>query len=175
MLSGLDIELVDTSAVDGIGEIEEDAPTLEGNATKKARAFHEWTGLPAIADDTGLEVEALSGRPGVRSARYAGDGCSPADNRALLLSELSGQKNRAARFRTVLALATNDGVEFFDGVCSGRITATERGTGGFGYDVIFVPDGYDRTFAELSRVEKNAISHRGRALRALFDHLRKHV
>lgn len=155
-------------------DVDEDAPTLEGNAEKKARALAAHTGLPALADDTGLEVDALGGAPGVRSARFAGPGADDAANRAQLLALLGARDDRAARFRTVLAYAeppSEDApegrVHFFEGVCAGRIRTDERGTGGFGYDALFVPDeGDGRTFAEMSTAEKNRISHRGRALDA---------
>jgi XTP/dITP diphosphohydrolase len=156
-------------------EVEEDAPSLEGNARKKAQAWHDLTGLPALADDTGLEVAALGGRPGVRSARYAGPEANDAANRALLLRELEGRTDRSARFRTVLAFVEAEGVRSFEGVCRGRILEEERGTGGFGYDALFVPEGETRTFAELSAAEKNAISHRGRALRAFAAFLRQRI
>ena len=146
-------------------EVEEDQTTLEGNAEKKARVIHEFLNVPSLADDTGLEVEALGGRPGVYSARYAGEACDPQANRALLLQELEDNNNRKARFRTVLAYAINDQIYRFDGICEGEITRAERGEGGFGYDALFLPDESDRTFAEMSLEEKNQISHRARALR----------
>ena len=149
-------------------EVEEDAPTLEGNAEKKARALHAHTGLAALADDTGLEVDALGGAPGVRSARYAGEPPDDAANRAHLRRALAGHADRRARFRTVLAFVDEAGaLTTFEGVCEGTLLDHERGTGGFGYDALFVPDGGDgRTFAEMDRAEKNAVSHRARALRA---------
>ncbi|HYE96649.1 MAG TPA: RdgB/HAM1 family non-canonical purine NTP pyrophosphatase [Rubricoccaceae bacterium] len=146
-------------------EVEEDADTLHGNAEKKARALLEATGLPALADDTGLEVDALGGAPGVFSARYAGPAEDAVANRAKLLDAIRGEANRRARFRCVLAFAEGPGVLFFDGVCEGTITKEERGAEGFGYDALFVPDeGDGRTFAEMTKEEKNRISHRGRAL-----------
>jgi XTP/dITP diphosphohydrolase len=145
----------------------EDAATLEGNAEKKARALHAFTGLPALADDTGLEVAALDGRPGVRSARFAGETATDADNRARLLAELHGQSDRRARFRTVLAFVDEAGaLHTFAGVCAGRILDEERGAGGFGYDALFVPDGHAETFAEMTKEAKNRISHRALALAA---------
>lgn len=149
-------------------EVEEDAPTLEGNAEKKARALHAHTGHAALADDTGLEVDALGGAPGVRSARYAGEPPDDAANRARLLRDLAGQTDRRARFRTVLAFVDEAGaLTTFAGVCEGTLLDHERGTGGFGYDPLFVPDDGDgRTFAEMERDEKNAVSHRARALSA---------
>jgi len=148
-------------------EVDEDAPTLAGNAAKKARALHAFTGLAALADDTGLEVDALGGRPGVRSARYAGEHASNADNRDRLRAELMGQTDRRARFRTVIAFVDAAGaLHTFEGVCEGRILEEARGVGGFGYDALFAPEGHAATFAELAPEVKNRISHRGRALAA---------
>ncbi|MEM1094982.1 MAG: RdgB/HAM1 family non-canonical purine NTP pyrophosphatase [Bacteroidota bacterium] len=149
--------------------VEEDARTLRGNALKKAEALFIHTGFASLADDTGLEVDALDGRPGVHSARFAGLAATDAENRSHLLAQLDGQANRSARFRTVVALVEHDGTHCFEGVCEGHILDTERGQDGFGYDALFQPAGYDRTFAELSRAEKNAISHRGQAVRAFVD------
>lgn len=175
LLAGLPVELLPAEAVAGAPEVEETAATLEGNAEKKARALHTHTGLPALADDTGLEVEALGGRPGVHSARYAGPEADDAANRARLRHDLAGATNRAAQFRTVIAYLDEQGLHTFEGVCRGRIIDEERGTGGFGYDALFVPEGETRTFAELSAEEKNAISHRGRALRAFAAFLRNRL
>lgn len=166
-LSDLGIEPVSASGVDGAPEVDEDRETLHGNAEKKARALYDHTGEPSLADDTGLEVDALDGAPGVRSARYAGPDADDAANRQRLLAALAETDERTARFRTVLAYADDSGVMHFDGVCEGAITRVESGDGGFGYDSIFVPaDGDGRTFAEMSADEKNTISHRGRALDA---------
>ncbi|WP_412060481.1 RdgB/HAM1 family non-canonical purine NTP pyrophosphatase [Rubrivirga sp. IMCC45206] len=165
-LDGLGVDVV-TAAEVGAPPVEEDAPTLRGNAEKKARALVAHTGRPALADDTGLEVDALDGAPGVHSARFAGPEATDADNRAHLLASLDGAADRGARFRTVLAFADGDTVHYFDGVCEGTIASAESGDGGFGYDALFVPaDGDGRTFAEMTAAEKNAISHRGRALDA---------
>lgn len=151
---------------DDAPEVVEDGDTLAANAEKKARAVHAFTGKPALADDTGLEVDALGGRPGVRSARFAGETATDADNRARLLRELGGQASRA-RFRTVVAFVDEAGaLRTFEGVCEGTIGTGERGTGGFGYDALFTPDGFDQTFAELPLDTKNRISHRARALAA---------
>lgn len=159
--------------LDEVPDVVEDAPTLEGNALLKARAIAEATGLPALADDTGLEVAALGGAPGVRSARYAGEDAVDADNVALLLRELEGVQDRSARFRTVVVLATADGHRVFEGECRGTIAVEPRGDAGFGYDPVFVPvEGDGRTFAEMSADEKNAISHRGRAVRAAAEGIR---
>src|SRR5688572_12980672 len=146
----------------------EDADTYAGNAIKKARFYAASTGRPALADDSGLEVEALDGAPGVISARYAGEHATDADRRDLLLSELArtGSANRRARFVCAIAIVSADGEvsNISEGICNGSITFTARGTSGFGYDPVFVPDGYDQTFAELSDEIKNEISHRARAL-----------
>lgn len=162
---------------DDVAEVDETEATLEGNALLKARALAQATGVAAIADDTGLFVDALSGRPGVYSARYAGEGATYADNVAKLLGELSEieDSTRTASFRTVIAVAYPNGDEFWvDGALSGRILDAPRGLHGFGYDPVFVPDeGGGRTLAELSPEEKNALSHRGRALRAIASRLQK--
>ena len=153
-------------------DIEETEPTLEGNALLKARTVAAVTGLPCLADDTGLEVAALDGAPGVRSARFAGETASYADNVRALLEKLAGISDRSARFRTVMALVIPGGWEVVaQGVLEGLIIDTPRGDTGFGYDPVFDVGG--RTLAELAAVEKNAISHRGRALRALADKLRR--
>ncbi|MGH9225065.1 MAG: RdgB/HAM1 family non-canonical purine NTP pyrophosphatase [Acidimicrobiales bacterium] len=157
----------------GLGDVEETADTLEGNARLKALAVAEVAGEPAVADDTGLEVAALDGRPGVYAARYAGEDATYADNVAKLLAELDGVGDRRARFRTVAVVCWPDGrAVMADGVVDGVITAAARGESGFGYDPVFVPDGSGgRTYAELSLGEKQAISHRGRAFRALLERL----
>ena len=165
------VELVPRPA--DVREVVEDADTLEGNARLKARAIAVVTGQPALADDTGLEVAALGGAPGVYAARYAGAGATYADNRAKLLAELAGDPDRRASFRTVVMVAWPDGSELAaEGVCEGTIADQERGERGFGYDPVFVPDeGDGRTFAEMSDGEKNALSHRARALRNLLSTL----
>lgn len=149
-----------------IGDIDEDAPTLEGNAIIKAVEIANHASEWAISDDTGLEVEALNGAPGVRSARFAGEQATDAENRALLLAKLDGVTNRSARFRTVVALVSSKGdIHFVGGECIGTIAESERGDSGFGYDALFIPtDGDGRTFAEMTGAEKDAVSHRGRAL-----------
>ena len=154
-------------------DVVEDADTLDGNARLKAVAICDATGLPAVADDTGLEVAALDGAPGVHSARYAGEGASYADNRAKLLTELADVDDRRAAFRTCVLVRWPDGSEVVvNGVCTGTITTVERGERGFGYDSVFVPDDGDgRTFAEMTDDEKHALSHRGRALRNLLTAL----
>jgi XTP/dITP diphosphohydrolase len=152
-----------------VPDVVEDADTLVGNARLKAAAIAAATGMPAVADDTGLEVDALDGRPGVRSARFAGPSATDADNRSLLLGSLEGRTDRAARFRTVVVVRWPDGRELVaEGVCEGSIAEVERGERGFGYDPLFVPDeGDGRTFAEMTAAEKHAVSHRGRAPRHL--------
>jgi XTP/dITP diphosphohydrolase len=172
LLAGI-VELLPRPA--DVGDVVEDADTLEGNARLKANAIVAATGLPAVADDTGLEVRALGGAPGVYAARYAGEDCSYADNRARLLAELEGVDDRAATFRTVALVAWPDGDELVvEGACPGSITTEERGDVGFGYDALFIPDGGDGvTFAEMSPAQKHAVSHRGRAFEALLDELQK--
>ncbi len=158
---------------DGVPDVVEDADTLLGNALLKAHALVAATGMAAVADDTGLEVEALGGAPGVYSARYAGADATYADNVAKLLRALAavegGGVDRRARFRTVALVAFPDGTEVWaEGVLPGTIATAARGANGFGYDPVFVPEGGDgRTFAEMQPAEKDAVSHRGRAFRAL--------
>lgn len=152
-------------------DIPEEAETLEENALFKARFVHEKTGKNVFADDTGLEVNALGGAPGVYSARYAGESKSFDDNIEKLLREMHGANDRSARFRTVIALIL-DGTEYlFEGTIEGEIIRERRGTGGFGYDPVFLATGYDRTFAEIPLGEKNKISHRAKAMRQLLDFL----
>ena len=152
-------------------DVEETAPDFAGNALIKARAIaaaHK--GCWVMADDSGLEVDALGGEPGVRSARYAGEPCSTPANNALLLKNLEGVEDRRAHFTCCVALIGPDGAEHVvEGRCYGMIARAESGGGGFGYDPLFVPDGYGKSFAELTAEEKNAISHRGRALAKVKD------
>lgn len=150
---------------------EETENTLAGNARLKARAFHQASGLPCFADDTGLEVDALDGRPGVYSARYAGPEASYADNVRKLLLEMEGKTQRSARFRTVIAYVDGDNEHTFDGVIEGFITEQPFGQGGFGYDSVFRPQSQLETFAQMSAEAKHAISHRGRAVRAFVEWL----
>lgn len=175
LLGTLPVVLHSVSEFPDAPEVEEDAPTLEGNARKKAEALHVHTGLPALADDTGLEVAALDGRPGVHSARFAGPTADDAANRTHLIRQLRGQSNRAAQFRTVIAFAQANEVLYFEGTCQGTILSEGRGTAGFGYDPLFVPQRETRTFAEMSKAEKNRISHRGHALRAFATFLEQHL
>ena len=172
LLADLGIEVCSALDFPELQEVDEDQPTLEGNALKKARYVHQVTGLPALSDDTGLEVDALDGAPGVYSARYAGENVTYQDNVLKLLHELDGQQNRAAQFRTVVALVREDAEFTFEGSVKGRILKEQKGSGGFGYDPVFQPDGYDQTFAELSPETKNEISHRGRAIQKFVDFLR---
>lgn len=154
-------------------DIPETADTLEGNALQKARYVKEKFGYDCFADDTGLEVEALGGAPGVFSARYAGPGHDSEANMQKLLKELERKTNRQAQFRTVVALLL-DGEEYtFEGIVRGTILTERRGTAGFGYDPVFVPEGYAETFAEMGSEEKNRISHRARAVQKLADFLHK--
>lgn len=148
-------------------DIPEEEPTIEGNALAKARYVWAKTGCDCFADDTGLEVDALGGAPGVHSARYATDGHDFAANREKLLREMEGKSDRSARFLTVVALIEGGSEQCFEGIVEGEITTEERGEGGFGYDCLFQPLGYEQTFAELAPEEKNAISHRGRAVAKL--------
>ena len=157
---------------------EENGATYRANAILKAQSYARQTGLLTLADDSGLEVEALNWAPGVLSARYAGDDASDADRRSLLLSELMTQacKTRTARFVCVVAIADHAAnvINVCEGICEGRLTEVERGLGGFGYDPLFVPNGYDLTFAELPDAMKNEISHRGRALAKARKFLIRH-
>ncbi|PRY16300.1 XTP/dITP diphosphohydrolase [Pontibacter ummariensis] len=153
-------------------ELAEDQDTLEGNSRQKAAYVWENYRVSCFADDTGLEVEALNGAPGVYSARYAGPQRSDNDNIQLLLQNLAAHENRKARFRTSVTLILDGKEHQFEGIVEGHITKEWKGNKGFGYDPVFVPEGYDRTFAEMSAEEKNAISHRGRAIRKLVDFLK---
>ncbi len=156
-----------------VPDVIEDAGTLVGNARLKAAAIAAATGLPGLADDTGLEVAVLGGLPGVETASYAGPDASDQDNWTKLLAALGSEADRRARFRTIAMVVGPDGSELFaEGTCDGEIVATPRGVAGFGYDSVFVPSAGDgRTFAEMTRDEKQAISHRGRAFAALFERL----
>lgn len=153
-------------------DIPETAPTLEGNALQKARYIYERTGENCFADDTGLEVDALNGEPGVKSARYATDGHDFRANNVLLMKNMEGNTNRKANFRTVIALIIDGTEHLFEGRVDGVITTTESGAEGFGYDPIFRPDGYTETFAEMTTDQKGEISHRGRAVAKLVEFLK---
>lgn len=154
-------------------DVEETEPTIEGNAVLKANAFYGKTGMPCFSDDSGLEVDALDGRPGVITARYAGPGRSADDNMDKLLMELDGHANRSAQFRTVIAYFDGQAMHTFEGIIRGTILTARRGTDGFGYDPIFMPDGYAESFAEMPSAVKHKISHRGQALEKFIQYIRK--
>ena len=170
---GEGFELVTLKEVGITEDIPETGETLDENASIKARYVYQRTGLDCFADDTGLEVEALGGAPGVRSARYATDGHDFAANNRKLLKELDGETNRAARFRTVISLIRGGEEIPVEGIVRGTIATQESGAEGFGYDPLFIPEGKSVTFAEMSADEKNAISHRGRAVAELVKVLKK--
>ena len=170
-IAGNDIEIVSLVEMGFMAEIPEDEETLEGNARQKALYIHERLRIDCFADDTGLEIEALEGRPGVYSARYAGEGCSFSDNINKVLLELEGEQNRKACFRCVISLILNGKEYQFEGRVDGVITEEKRGETGFGYDPVFIPDGHTRTFAEMPPYLKNGISHRGRAMRKMVKFL----
>jgi XTP/dITP diphosphohydrolase len=152
-------------------EIVEDADTIPGNASLKSWFIFKKYGRDCFADDTGLEIDALNGNPGVKSARYAGDDCNPENNIRKVLSELEGSADRKARFRTVISLIINGEETQFEGTVEGSILKENRGKDGFGYDPIFEPDGYNESFAEMDPEKKNLISHRGRATKKLIEFL----
>jgi len=152
-------------------EIPETADTLMGNAIQKAQYVFQHYHTDCFADDTGLEIEALNGRPGVYSARYAGEGCSYNDNVQKVLREMKGLTNRKACFKTVVTLILDGQEYYFEGRVDGQMLTEPRGNAGFGYDPIFLPDGYDQSFAEMDASVKNSISHRGRAMRKLVEFL----
>lgn len=163
------IEVVSLADIHCHDEIPETADTLEGNALQKAQYIQDKFGLDCFADDTGLEVEALDNAPGVYSARYAGPRHDSEANMQKLLQEMEGKTNRKARFRTVIALIIGDKQYCFSGIVNGTITTEKKGENGFGYDPIFIPEGYEQTFAELGDFVKNKISHRAKAVEQL-DH-----
>lgn len=170
LLGDLPVSVRTLQDVEGAPEVVEDADTLEGNAFKKAAEAFKRTGLPSVGDDTGLEVGYLQGDPGVYSSRYAGPAARYADNVRKLLGALKGvpPRRRNARFRCVMAFVAPGGVlEVAEGICSGTILEAPRGSGGFGYDPVFLPDGYDQTFAEMDLATKNNLSHRARAALAM--------
>lgn len=169
---GPGFEIVTPADLGIAGDIPEDAPTLEGNALQKARYIWERTRLTCFADDTGLEVAALDGAPGVWSARYAGEAKDSQANMRLLLANLEGQTDRTARFRTVIALIIDDREYFFEGEVRGKITTGPAGHQGFGYDPVFRPSGHQVTFAQMDPRLKNTLSHRARAVARLAEYLR---
>ena len=165
------VEVLSLADIDCYDDIPETADTLQGNALIKARHIYEKYGLDCFADDTGLEVEALDGAPGVYSARYAGDECDSEANMRKLLENLTGKTNRNAQFRTVIALIIDGEEKLFDGVVRGAIAEQRMGTAGFGYDPIFVPEGFAESFAQMPAEQKNSMSHRARAAAALNEYL----
>jgi len=154
-------------------DIPEPHDTLEANATEKSKTIFDLTNKNCFGEDTGLEVDALNGEPGVKSARYAGDSRSFDDNIDKLLHNLLSATNKTARFRTVISLILDGGEYFFEGICPGQIIAERKGENGFGYDPVFVPDGSDKTFAEMDMAEKNKFSHRKKAMQKLINFLNK--
>jgi XTP/dITP diphosphohydrolase len=157
------------------GDIPETSNTIEGNAIQKANYIFDHFNMECFADDTGLEVEALNGAPGVWSARYAGENATYEDNVVKLLDALKRSTNRKARFKTVIALKTSEEIKTFEGIINGQIIETVKGNSGFGYDPVFIPDGYKQTFAEMSSEQKNTISHRALATKKLTEYLLKKV
>lgn len=166
-----EIELLSLHDIDCYDEIPETADTIEGNALQKALFVKENYGLDCFADDTGLEVDALGGAPGVFSARYAGEAKNAEANMNKLLEELKFSENRKAQFKTVIALVFQAKQELFTGICKGSITRTKQGEKGFGYDPIFKPENYGTTFAQMPLNEKNKLSHRGKAIKKLLRYL----
>jgi XTP/dITP diphosphohydrolase len=164
-------EVSSLAEINCFDDIPETADTLEGNAEQKAVWVLEKYGYDCFADDTGLEIEALNGRPGVYSARYAGENCSFEDNNKKVLAELTGKSNRNAKFRTVICLKLNGETHSFSGEVKGRIIDENRGSKGFGYDPIFIPEGHKQSFAEMGDELKNTMSHRYRATQKLVDFL----
>lgn len=168
------INLLSLSDIDFFEEISEDYDTLEDNAMQKARIINQKSGINCFADDTGLEIDALNNEPGVYSARYAGEQKNSIDNMNKVLEKMKNQKNRKARFRTAIALIVDKKEFLFEGIVNGEIIDTPRGKEGFGYDPIFIPDGYSLTFAEMQLGEKNLISHRARAFNKLKEFLKNY-
>ena len=169
----LGIEILSLKDIHCNEELPETNPTLEGNALQKAKYVFDNFGYNCFADDTGLEIDALNGEPGVYSARYAGEECRAEDNMNLVLQKLKAQTNRNAEFRTVIALIIDGKENLFEGSCKGEITKTKRGVEGFGYDPIFLPNCFDKTFAEMKQNEKGVISHRGKAVDKLVEFLHR--
>ena len=167
------VEVLSLNDIGCYDDIPETADTLQGNALIKARYIHEKFGVDCFADDTGLEVEALDGAPGVYSARYAGEECDSEANMQKLLQNLTGKSNRNAQFRTVIALIIKGEEKLFNGIVKGTITEEKRGNSGFGYDPVFVPEGFSESFAQMSGDMKNSISHRYRATRELSNYLKE--
>lgn len=170
---GEKVEVLSLKDIDCHDEIPETADTLQGNALIKARYIYEKYGVDCFADDTGLEVEALGGAPGVYSARYAGEECNSEANMHKLLHNLTGKSNRKAQFRTVIALIIDGEEKLFNGIIKGEITTEKRGDSGFGYDPIFIPEGFTVSFAQMGNEEKNKISHRYRATEQLSKYIKE--
>ncbi len=168
------VEVLSLKDINCTAEIPETSPTIEGNSLQKARYIHDQYGMDCFSDDTGLEVDALGGAPSVYSARYAGEPSNPEQNRKKLLQELKDCTNRTARFRTVITLIIKGEVHQFEGVAEGEISTQEYGEQGFGYDSLFIPKGYTQTFAQLGNMEKNRISHRSKAIAALWEYINHH-
>ena len=176
LLSGLDINIVTIDNYGNMPEIIEDGNTFEENALKKARAIAQITKKPTLADDSGLQVDALGGAPGIYSARYAGEDSDDRKNIEKLLKEMKGIKDRRARFVCIIAFALPDGSHYlFKGVTEGSIGEVPKGEKGFGYDPIFYPDGYDKTFAEMEPEQKDFLSHRGKALRKFKEFIKENM
>ena len=175
ILSGLNIDIITLDSFPDIPEIIEDGDTLEANAEKKAREIHKTTGLPSLADDTGLEVDCINGAPGAYSSRFAGENATYAMNNEKLLNKLKDvpRKQRTARFRCVMAIAENGQITFLEGTCHGFILNETKGSHGFGYDPLFYVPEYNQTFAEMPLSLKNKISHRGHALRKVRQYFEK--
>lgn len=169
---GTKAEILSLNDINCHADIPETADTLEGNSLLKARYIYERFGMNCFADDTGLEIDVLNGAPGVYSARYAGEHGNSAANRQKVLQAMSGEANRKARFRTIITLLLNGKEYQFEGIAEGNIISEEQGENGFGYDSIFMPEGYNRTFAELESEEKNRISHRGKAMEAFWTFIK---
>lgn len=167
------VEILSLSDIGCCDDIPETADTLQGNALIKARYISEKYGVNCFADDTGLEVDALDGAPGVYSARYAGEECNSEANMQKLLQNLTGKSERSAQFRTVIALIINGDEKLFNGVVKGRISTEKLGDSGFGYDPIFIPEGFSESFAQMSAEQKNSISHRFRATEKLSNYLKE--
>ena len=167
------IELIGLKDIGCNQELPETQNTLEGNAMQKAEFVFEHFGYNCFSDDTGLEIGALKNEPGVYSARYAGQNCNPNDNIQKVLKKLIGRNDRTARFRTVIALIIDGKKSLFEGECEGEITKERKGENGFGYDPIFLPKGVNITFAQMTKRQKGAISHRGRAIKKLVNFLQK--
>ncbi|ELR70920.1 Nucleoside 5-triphosphatase RdgB (dHAPTP, dITP, XTP-specific) [Fulvivirga imtechensis AK7] len=168
------LTLVSLQEIGCTEELREDQLTLEGNSHQKAEYVFQKYNIPCFADDTGLEVFALDGEPGVYSARYAGEGRNNEDNISLLLKKLESFDNRGAQFRTVITLIAEGNIKQFEGVVKGEVIREKAGGDGFGYDPVFKPEGYDKTFAQMTMAEKNEISHRGIAVRKLVDYISTH-